>query len=88
MGIIVFIIFGFIVGLIARAIMPGRQSMGLLTTTLVGVAGSFIGGLIGNVIGGRSVFDLTTAGFIGSIVGALLLMLALGAMGSRGRLTT
>lgn len=86
MGILLFIVFGLIVGLIARAVMPGRQSMGLVATALVGVAGSFLGGLIGNLLSGRSVFDLTTAGFIGSIIGALLVLLALGAAGRR-RLT-
>jgi uncharacterized membrane protein YeaQ/YmgE (transglycosylase-associated protein family) len=86
MGILVFIVFGLIVGLIARALMPGRQSMGLVMTALVGMGGSFIGGLLGNLISGRNVLDLTTAGFIGSIIGALLLLLALGAAGRR-RLT-
>jgi uncharacterized membrane protein YeaQ/YmgE (transglycosylase-associated protein family) len=86
MGFIVFIIFGLIVGFIARALMPGRQSMGVVATALVGMAGSFLGGLIGNLLSGRSVFDLTTAGFIGSIIGALLVLLALGAAGRR-RLT-
>ena len=87
MGLLVFIVFGLIVGLIARAVMPGRQSMGLGMTTLVGVAGSFVGGLLGNLISGRSVLDLTTAGFIGSIIGALVVLLALGAMSPRRRLS-
>ena len=76
MGILLFIVFGFAVGLIARALMPGRQSLGLLMTAVLGMVGSFIGGLIGNLLSGRNVFDLTSAGFIGSLVGALLLLAA------------
>ena len=76
MGILLFIVFGFAVGLIARALMPGRQSMGLIMTAVVGMVGSFIGGLIGNLISGRSLFDLTSAGFIGSLLGALLVLAA------------
>ena len=45
MAILVFIVFGFIVGLVARAIMPGRQKMGFLMTTIVGILGSIIGAL-------------------------------------------
>ena len=49
MGIIAFIIIGLIAGLIARAILPGRQSMGLLATTLLGMVGSLVGGLVGSL---------------------------------------
>ena len=51
MSILMFILFGLIVGFLARAIMPGRQSMGFLGTALVGVAGSFVGGVIGILLG-------------------------------------
>ena len=43
------IIVGFIIGLLARALMPGTQSLGFITTTVVGVVGSILGGLIGRV---------------------------------------
>ena len=76
MGILLFIVFGFAVGLIARALMPGRQSMGLVMTAVLGMVGSFFGGLIGNLISGRRLFDLTSAGFIGSVLGALLILAA------------
>ena len=85
MGILAFIVFGFIVGLIARALMPGPQKMGLVWTTLLGVIGSFIGGTIGNLISGAEVFRLAPAGFIGSVLGALALMLVLGFVGRRRR---
>lgn len=83
MGILAFIVFGFIVGLIARAIMPGRQRMGLLMTALLGVVGSFVGGTLGNLIAGHQAFHMASAGFIGSVLGALAVMLVLGLVGRR-----
>ena len=83
MGILAFILFGLVVGLVARALMPGRQSMGLVATTLLGMAGSFIGGLVGSIIHGGRMFELHSAGIIGSIVGAMLVMLIVGLGGRR-----
>ncbi len=83
MSLVAFILFGLVVGLIARAVMPGRQTMGLLATTLVGMAGSFIGGLVGNVIYGGPLLEIHTAGIIGSVIGALLVMLLVGLGGPR-----
>ena len=87
MGIIAWIVFGFIVGLIARALMPGRQGMGFVMTTLLGVAGSLIGGLVASALfGGGSATRFEPVGFIGSIIGAILLLLLAGfVMGSRRR---
>jgi uncharacterized membrane protein YeaQ/YmgE (transglycosylase-associated protein family) len=87
MGIIAFIIFGLIVGLIARAIMPGRQSMGFVATTLLGIAGAFVGGLIGSLVSGYGVLDLHPAGLIGSILGALAVLFLVGMAGRRRVLT-
>lgn len=85
MGVLFFILFGFVVGLIARAVFPGRQNMGFVMTALLGMAGSFIGGAIGSAIVHRGVAEFHTAGIIGSIIGALV-VLAVGAMigGRRG----
>jgi len=80
MGILLFIVFGFAIGLLARALIPGRQSMGVAMTAVVGMVGSFIGGLVANLVSGRNVYDLTPAGFIGSLLGALLLLAAIGPM--------
>ena len=87
MSLIWFLIFGLIVGFIARAIMPGRQSMGVGTTAVLGCAGSVIGGLVGNLIAGTPATgpggrwqQLSTAGFVGSILGAIALMVILGAV--------
>jgi uncharacterized membrane protein YeaQ/YmgE (transglycosylase-associated protein family) len=74
MGIIFFIVFGFVVGLIARAVLPGRQSMGLVGTSLLGIAGSFVGGFLVSLVTHNRITDLNTAGVIGSILGALVLL--------------
>ena len=87
MGNLMFIVFGLVVGLLARALMPGRQSMGLGMTTLLGIAGSFIGGFIGALLTDSRVGDFNTAGMIGSILGAMLLLLAVGGLSGRRRLT-
>jgi uncharacterized membrane protein YeaQ/YmgE (transglycosylase-associated protein family) len=87
MSIIAFIILGLIAGFLARAIMPGRQSMGVLATTLLGMVGSILGGCIGSLISGDRVFDLHAAGIIGSVIGALI-VLALTGVGRRRRVLT
>jgi uncharacterized membrane protein YeaQ/YmgE (transglycosylase-associated protein family) len=84
MGLCSWIIFGFLAGLIARAVMPGRQGLGFIATTLLGIAGSFMGGFLASVLRGGSWRLLSPSGFIGSIVGAVVL-LALARMMSDGR---
>ena len=72
------IVVGFVVGLVARALLPGADHMGMIATTLVGIVGSVVGGLIGNAIkkpAPGSAFH--PAGFIMSIVGAIVLLLIL-----------
>jgi uncharacterized membrane protein YeaQ/YmgE (transglycosylase-associated protein family) len=69
------IIIGFIVGLIARAIMPGAQSLGLIVTTLLGIGGSILGGLIGRLFSRPAPgTPFHPAGIIMSIIGALILL--------------
>lgn len=65
-------ILGFIVGLVARAILPGTQSLGIILTALLGIAGSFLFGFIGQAFGWYQAGQ--GAGFIGSVVGAILLL--------------
>ena len=76
MSVIWFLLFGLIIGFIARALFPGRQNMGLAPTTLLGCAGSLVGGFIGNLLGGTvgQPGTTSTAGFFGSVVGALALL--------------
>jgi len=76
------VIVGFFAGLIARAIVPGADHMGVLATTVVGIVGSVIGGLLGRLIKrpepGTTFYP---AGFLMSIVGAVVLLLALHLLG-------
>jgi uncharacterized membrane protein YeaQ/YmgE (transglycosylase-associated protein family) len=75
------IIVGFIIGLIARAIMPGVQHMGFIETTLVGIVGSVVGGLIARIFSRPKDGALFhPAGFILSIIGALIVLFVLGKM--------
>lgn len=84
MGIIAFIVIGLIAGLIARAILPGRQSMGLIATTLLGMVGSLVGGLIGSLFRrDGQLFDLHPTGILMSVVGAIIVLLLVGAAGKR-----
>ena len=78
MHLIAFLIFGAIVGLLARAVMPGRQNMGLLNTMLLGVGGSLLGGVLGNLLAGGPWDEPVAAGWLGSILGSLLLLAVLG----------
>jgi len=73
------IIIGFVVGLVARAVMPGVQHIGFIMTTLLGIGGSIVGGLIGRLFSKPapgSAFH--PAGFILSIIGAIILLFVWG----------
>lgn len=71
---------GLIVGAIARLIVPGDHPRGVLVTVVIGVAGSELATLFGHFVGWRG-----SAGLFGSIVGAVLLLLALQALSGRSR---
>jgi uncharacterized membrane protein YeaQ/YmgE (transglycosylase-associated protein family) len=91
MSIIGFLIFGLIIGLVARAIYPGRQNMGWLSTAVLGMVGSLVGGLVGHALfgGSRSAADgswgFTPGGWISSIVGAIVVLWAYMALAGRRR---
>ncbi len=69
------VIVGFFAGLIARAVYPGANSMGLVMTTILGIAGSIIGGLIARLIWKHEPGQKFHAGgFVLSVVGALILL--------------
>jgi uncharacterized membrane protein YeaQ/YmgE (transglycosylase-associated protein family) len=72
MGIISAIIIGLIVGAIAKFLMPGKDPGGWIITILIGLAGSFIGTYLGQVVGLYRAGE--PAGFIGSILGAMILL--------------
>ena len=76
------VIVGFIVGLLARAVVPGADHMGFIATTVVGIVGSVIGGFIGRLIKKPEPgATFHPAGFLMSIVGAIVLLLLLRAAG-------
>jgi uncharacterized membrane protein YeaQ/YmgE (transglycosylase-associated protein family) len=67
-------VFGMVVGLLARLLLPGRQSMSMIATMLLGIAGSILGGVVGNIVAGGTWDRPVTAGWIGSVLGSLLLL--------------
>jgi len=70
-----YVIVGFIIGLIARALMPGAQHLGFIATVILGIVGSFVGGLLGSLISRpREGSYFHPAGFLMSIVGALIVL--------------
>jgi len=71
-GLLMTIIIGLIVGVIAKFIMPGRENMGFIMTTLLGIAGSIVATYAGHAMGWYEAGQ--GAGWIGSIVGAFLLL--------------
>lgn len=67
------IVIGFIVGIVAKILTPGRDPAGFIITTLIGIAGSFAATYLGQAIGWYKAGE--QAGFIGAVVGAILLLL-------------
>ncbi|MGW3820196.1 GlsB/YeaQ/YmgE family stress response membrane protein [Streptomyces sp. NPDC005046] len=76
MGIIAWILIGLIAGLIAKALMPGKDPGGIIITMLIGIAGGLLGGWLGKVIFGvdsiDGFFDLST--WIAAIIGSVILL--------------
>jgi uncharacterized membrane protein YeaQ/YmgE (transglycosylase-associated protein family) len=84
--IITLIIIGAIAGFIARALVPGKDPMGIGATILLGIVGSFIGGFLGYVLFHKdsSQGALQPSGIIGSIIGAVIALLIYRAASRRG----
>jgi uncharacterized membrane protein YeaQ/YmgE (transglycosylase-associated protein family) len=77
-GIVSFLFFGLVAGLVARLLTPGRQAIGCIPTLAVGVLGALLGGLVGNVVLGHKVhFGWHLGPFLLAVVGAVVLLLAL-----------
>ena len=72
-GIIGWIVFGLVVGIIAKLLMPGRDPGGFIITVLLGIAGAVLGGFVGRALGFYGPGE--AAGFLMSLVGAILLLL-------------
>lgn len=75
MWIIGVIVIGFVVGLIARFVLPGEDSLGMIVTTVVGIAGAFLAQFVGQAAGLYGYGQ--PAGFIASVIGAIVLLLLL-----------
>lgn len=73
MGIITWILFGLVIGVIAKLLMPGRDPGGFIVTILLGIAGALLGGFVGRVMGFYGPDE--SAGWIMSILGAIILLL-------------
>ena len=71
-GFVGWIVFGLIVGVIAKLLMPGRDPGGMIVTVLLGIAGALVGGFIGRAMGLYGPQDV--AGMIMSVVGAIVLL--------------
>ena len=83
--IISLIIIGLIAGALARLIIPGKQNIGILMTIVLGIVGSFVGGFLGYLIFGHDASNgfLQPAGLIGSVIGAVIVLLIWTRVGSR-----
>lgn len=69
-----FIVFGLVVGALARLIKPGRQRLSVLATLLLGLAGSVIGGLVAKLLGTGRIMELDFIGSVVAIISAVLLI--------------
>lgn len=78
MGIIGWIIFGLIVGIVGKFVMPGRDPGGIIVTILLGIAGAVVGGFIGRVLGWYGPND--PVGFVMAVLGAIAVLVAYRAM--------
>jgi uncharacterized membrane protein YeaQ/YmgE (transglycosylase-associated protein family) len=85
-GIVSWLLFGLLAGLVARAVTPGRHRIGCLPTLAVGLVGALVGGLIGDVVLGHKVhFGWDLGPFLLAVLGAVVLLLALEKLGGRRR---
>jgi uncharacterized membrane protein YeaQ/YmgE (transglycosylase-associated protein family) len=76
MGVIWTIVLGFVIGLIAKLLHPGKENMGIIMTILLGIGGSFLAGVIGQFIGWYKAGE--GAGFIASVIVAIILLVIYG----------
>lgn len=76
MGILWTIVLGFVIGVIAKLLHPGKENMGFIATILLGIAGSFLAGIVGQALGWYQAGE--GAGFIASVVVAIVLLVIYG----------
>ena len=83
--IITLIIIGLIAGFVARALVPGDDSMSIPATIGLGIVGSFVGGFLASLIGRGDGSYLNAAGIIGSVIGAIVALLVYNAVTGKKR---
>jgi uncharacterized membrane protein YeaQ/YmgE (transglycosylase-associated protein family) len=83
MTVLIWIVFGFFVGLVAKIVMPGRDPGGFIVTILLGIAGAVLGGFLGRHLGLYREGD--AVGFIMAVLGALLLLVFYRVVSGRAR---
>ena len=69
------LVIGLVAGFLARALVPGRQSLSVLQTILLGIVGSFVGGFLGRLLFGRGDSFVQPSSWIGSVIGAVIVLL-------------
>ena len=72
MGILGWIVFGLVVGALAKLVMPGKDPGGIIVTILLGIVGAVVGGFLGRLLGLYEAGE--PAGFIGALIGSILLL--------------
>ena len=72
MGIFSWILLGLLAGILAKFIMPGKDEGGFVVTTLLGIAGAFIGGWIGSIVGLGTVGEFSLGSLTTAVIGALV----------------
>ena len=84
MGVLGWILFGLVVGALAKLVMPGRDPGGIIVTILLGIVGALVGGFLGRALGFYQ--EGEPAGFIGALLGAILILFIYRALARRRRL--
>jgi uncharacterized membrane protein YeaQ/YmgE (transglycosylase-associated protein family) len=74
MGILALIVVGLIAGLLAKLVMPGDDPGGLIVTTLIGIAGAFVGGFVVDILGGAGVTGFNIWSILVATIGAVILL--------------
>ncbi|MEU6249438.1 GlsB/YeaQ/YmgE family stress response membrane protein [Glycomyces sp. NPDC047010] len=69
-----FIVAGLVIGALARLIKPGKQSLGIIATLVLGIVGSVIGGTVANLLGTGDIWELNILGFIVAVIASVLLI--------------
>ena len=75
MGILSWIVFGLVAGVIAKVLMPGKDPGGFIVTILLGIDGAFVGGMIGTALGFGGVSGFNLGSFVIAVGGAVLLLI-------------